>query len=92
MTVADDNSMQDQVAEYDGEGKERAARDGGRLQSGDDGCGSGRWLRRTTTAMVDDKTAADDKGGGRQRHAIRRHTMGEREESGWQTTTALGKG
>ncbi len=29
MTAADDDGLQDQVADYDGEGRERAARDGG---------------------------------------------------------------
>jgi hypothetical protein len=61
MTAAEDNHSQDQAADYDGEGREQAARDGG--DSGvDDACGkdgsSGRQRRQTTTAM-----AADDGGG-----------------------------
>ncbi len=62
--AAEDNGMQDRAADYNGEGQERAAREG--RDSGvammaavadDDGGGGQRWRWRTTTA-------ADDKGGG----------------------------
>jgi hypothetical protein len=95
--AAEDNGMQDWVADYDGEGQERAAKEGG--DSGvvmmaaavEDGGGGQQWQRWRTTAMAD-----DDSGGWRQQrmmmaHKIEWRTMRGKEESGWQTTTALGQ-
>jgi hypothetical protein len=95
--VAEDNTMQDWVADNDGEGQEQAAREGG--DSGvammavvaEDGRGGRQWGWLTATA------AADNHNGGRQRQQmmtackIKWRTTRGKEESGQQTTTALGQ-
>jgi hypothetical protein len=89
--------MQDWAANYDGEGKEWVAREGGDSKmammavAAEGGGGGQGWRWRMTTA-----TADDDSGGGQRRqmmmaHEIKRQTMRGKEESMWQTTTALGQ-
>jgi hypothetical protein len=92
MIVAEDNGMQDRVGDYDGEGQERVAREGGDRRvammapAAEDGGGGRRWRWWTRTAR------ADDDSGGRQRQRmmtareIKRRTTRGKEESGWQTT------
>jgi hypothetical protein len=95
--VAEDDDTQDWVADCDGEGQERAVRDG--RDSGvammdaaaEYGSGRQRWRRWARTAMAD-----NDSGGQQKRRMTmarkikRRSTRGE-EEGGRQTTTALGQ-
>jgi hypothetical protein len=95
--AVEDNGMQDWVADYDGEGKERVAREGGdsRVEmmaaAAEGGGGGQRWRRWMTTAT------ADDDSGRRQRRRmmtaceIKRRTTRGKEESGRQTTKALGQ-
>ncbi len=101
-TAADSNGMQDWAATYEGDGQERAARDGGdtewqwRLRrwkiAGVDNDSGGRWQRRrrtTTTATADGNSSEQ-----RQRRTttackIGRRTTRGTEESRRQTTTAL---
>ncbi len=79
LTVADDDDMQDWAVDCDGEGRERAVRDGG--DSGvvmmavavEDSCGGRRWGRRTMIAVEDNimqDWAADYDGEG-QEQAVR---------------------
>jgi hypothetical protein len=77
-TVVDNNGMQDSVADYDGEGQERAARDGRdsgvamMAAAAEDGGGGQRQQRRTTTAADNNGAqgrAADYDGEGRERVA-----------------------
>jgi hypothetical protein len=95
--AAKDNGMQDQAADYNGEGKERVAREGGdsgvaMMATGAEGGGVGQqWWRRMTTA-----TADENSGGWRRRQMmtareIKRRTTRGKEESGWQITTAYGQ-
>jgi hypothetical protein len=89
--------VQDRVADYDGEGQEQMAREGGdrgvvmMAVAAEDGGGRGQWRRWKMTAM------ADDDSGGQQRwqmmtaRKIGRQTMRGKEESRRQTTTALGQ-
>ncbi len=57
-----DNGMRDQAADYDGEGKERVAREGGdsgvaMMATGAEGGGGGRqWRRWMTMATADDNS------------------------------------
>ncbi len=59
MIAAEDNGMQDWVADYDREGQERAAREGrdskvAMMAAAAEHCGGGRqWRRWATTAMAD---------------------------------------
>jgi hypothetical protein len=97
MIVVEDNGMQDHVVDYNGEGQERAAREGGDsevvmlAEAVEDGGGGRRWWRWTMTA-----TADKDSGGQQRRQMmmareIKWRTTRGKEESGWQTTTALGQ-
>jgi hypothetical protein len=96
-TIAvEDNGMQDRVTDYDGEGQEQAVREVGdsgvviMAAAAEDGGGGQLWRRWGTTAT------ADNDSGGRRRwqmmtaHKIERQSMMRMEESGQQTTTALG--
>ncbi len=97
MIAAEDNGMQDWAVDYNGEGQERAAREGRdnkvAMMAAAAGHGDSRrrWRRRATTAM------ADDDSGGRQRRRmmtarkIEWQTTRGKEEGGRQTTTALGQ-
>ncbi len=97
MIAAEENGMQDWAADYGGEGKERVAREGGNsgvalmALAAEVGSGGRRWHWWKTTAM------ADDNSGRRQRrqmmtaHKIEWRTTRGKEESGRQTTTALGQ-
>jgi hypothetical protein len=72
-TVADNNGMRDWAADYEGDGQEQAARDGGDTEwqwwlwrwkmaaVDDDSGGRQQWRRQTTTAV-------NDNSGGRRRH------------------------
>ncbi len=84
------------MADYDGEGQERVGREGGdsgvamMAAAAEDGGGERRWRQWKTT-----DTADDDSGGQQRRRMmtarkIERRTKRGKEESGWQTTTALG--
>ncbi len=59
MIVVEDNGMQDQAADYDGEGQEWVAREGGdsgvamMAAAAEDGGGGQRWRQWTTMAMAD---------------------------------------
>ncbi len=95
--MAKDNDTQDWAADCDGEGRERAVRDG--RDSGvvmmdaaaEYGGGGRRWRRRARTAIADDGSCGQQR---RQMTAAckieRRTTRGE-EEGGRQTTTTLGQ-
>ncbi len=95
-TVAEDDDMQDWVADCNGEGRERAVRDGRDSRvvmmdgAAEYGGGGRRWRRWARTAM------AEDDSGGQQRwrmttaHKIERQTTRGEEEGGRQTT-ALGQ-
>jgi hypothetical protein len=96
MTAADDNSMQDRVADYNKEGQERAAREGG--DSGvammaavveDDGGRRQQWWR-TMTATADDDSGRRQMWRMMMARKIGWQTMRGKEESGWRTTTTLG--
>jgi hypothetical protein len=58
--VAEDNDMQDWVADYNGEGQEQATREGRdsgvamMAAAAEDGGGGQQWRRWTTTATADD--------------------------------------
>jgi hypothetical protein len=96
-TVAEDNDTQDWAANCDGEGQERAVRDGRDSRvvmmdgAAEYGSGAQRWRQWARTAM------ADDDSGGQQRQRmttarkIERWTTRGAEEGGRQTTTALGQ-
>ncbi len=89
MIAAEDNGMQDWATDYDREGKERVAREGGdsgvamMATRAEGGGGGQRWRRWMTTAT------ADDNSGGQQRrrmmtaHKIEWQTTRGKEESGW---------
>jgi hypothetical protein len=94
--------MQNWVAAYEGDGQERATRDGGDTEwqwrlwrwkmaamDNDSGGQKQQQRRTTTTAMADDDSSEQ-----RQRQTMAACEIGQRitrgkEESGWQTTTAL---
>jgi hypothetical protein len=94
--VADDDDMQNWAADFNGEGQERSVRDSRdsgvamMAAAAEDGSGKQqwRWWRMTATA--------DNNSGGQQRQwmmtarKIERRTTRGKEESGWQTTMALG--
>ncbi len=95
--MAEDNDTQDWAADCDGEGRERAVRDGRdsgvvMMDAAAEYGGNGRrWQQWARTAMTDDDI------GGQQRWwmttacKIERRTMRGEEEGGRQTTTALGQ-
>ncbi len=94
--VAEKNVMQDWVADYNGEGQKWVVREGGDSRvammaaAAEDGSGEQRWWWWRTTAIVDKNS------GGQQRRRmmmackIKQQTTRSKEESGWQTTAALG--
>ncbi len=93
--AAKDNGTQDPAVDYDGEGQEWAAREGGdskvaMMAVAVEDVGGGRlWRQWPTTAMAD-----DDRGGQRRRwmmaaRKIKRQTTRGKKESGRQTTMAL---
>jgi hypothetical protein len=96
-TIAvEDNGMQDQAADYNGEGKDWVAREGGdsgvaMMAAAAEGGGGGQRWRRWMMAMVDANS------GGRQEqqmmtaHEIKQLTTRGKEESRQQTTMALGQ-
>ncbi len=94
--MTDNKDMQDWAADCNGEGQERAVRDNGDSRVAmmaavaEDGGGKQQWQQWTMTAM------ADNNSGGRRRRRmmtackIEWRTTRGKEESGRQTTTALG--
>ncbi len=78
MTVADDDNMHDWVADCDGEGRERAVRDGGdsgvvmMAAAAEDGSGGQQRQRQTMTAADNNGMqdwVADYEGDGQERAA-----------------------
>ncbi len=69
MIAAEDNGMQDWAADYNGEGQERAAREGRDSREvmmtavAEHGSGGQQWWRWATTAMADNNSGGD-KGSG----------------------------
>ncbi len=97
-TIAtEDNSMQDWAADYNGEGKERVAREGGdsgvamMAAAAEGGGGGQQWWQWTTTAMADDNSIGQQRRRMMTACKIERRTTRGKEESGWQTSTALGQ-
>jgi hypothetical protein len=92
--VAEDNGMQDWAVDYDGEGQERAAREGGDSRVAmmaaaveDDGGGQ-QWRRWTTTATADDDSSGQQRQQMMTASKIEQRTTRGMEESGWQPTMA----
>ncbi len=102
MTAVDDNSMQDWVAAYEGDGQEQAARDGKdtewqwrlrgwKMAAVDDNSGGWwqRWRWTTTMATADDNSSKQRQGRTTTACKIKQWTTRGKEENGQQTTTAL---
>ncbi len=97
MIATEDNGMQDQAVDYNGEGQERAAGEGGdsrvamMVAAAENGCGGQRWQRWTKTATEDDDSGRRRRWRMMMAGKIMRRTMRGKEASGRQTTTALGQ-
>jgi hypothetical protein len=95
--AAEDNGMQDRAADYNGEGKEWMAKEGGdngvaMMAAAAEGDGGGRWWQRWMMTATEDNNS-----GGRQMRQmmtackIKQWTTRGKEESGRQTRTTLGQ-
>jgi hypothetical protein len=96
MIAAENNVMQDRVADYDGEGQEQVAREGGDSRvvmmaaAAEDGGGEQQWRQWTTMATADNDSGQQHRRQMMTARKIKWRTMRGKEESGRQTTMALG--
>jgi hypothetical protein len=96
-TVAEDNDTQDWVADCNGEGQERAVRDG--RDSGvvmmdlaaEYGSGGQQWQQWARMAIADDDSGEQQRRRMTTTRKIKQRTTRGEEERGRQTTTALGQ-
>jgi hypothetical protein len=87
---------QDWVVDYNWEGQERVAREGEdsgvamMVEAAEDGGGEQQWRRWKTTVTVDPNSGGRQRGQMMMACKIKWLTKRGKEESRWQTTTALG--
>jgi hypothetical protein len=94
--TAENNGLQDWVAGYNGEGQERVVRKGqdsivAMMAAGaEDGGGKQQWQQWKTTVTADYDSGRQKRRQMMMAGEIKWRTKRGKEESGWQTTTALG--
>ncbi len=97
MIAAEGNCRQDWAADYNGEGQEWAAREGGdsgvamMAAAAEDSGGGRQWRRLMTTGMADNNSSRQKRQRMMTACEIERRTTRGKEESGRKTTTALGQ-